>query len=195
MLYPAIYDPEYAKFSGFVDYLEKNPKALQKDHVRELAKKLDKEDKMILESLSDNQTLPVGSKNIDDLWNLSSLVLEDCNKVLHPIFTGDIVEDALLRNDVANFYQKRIRQYASSIAVIIDALILIDNYPTLLFRNYKTLEELVLNTAGDESALYLRRLVSIARSAVPSEVRMVYHEVIESGITSGSNPPDAPGRT
>ena len=195
MLYPTLYDAEYAKFSSFVDYLEKNPNALKKNHAKELAKKLDKEDKLMFENISENQTQSISSKNIDDLWHFSNLVLDDYNNALHPIFTGDIKGDILLQDDVQNFYQKRIKQYACIIVTIIDALILLDRYPASMFGNYKILEELVLNTNGVESALYLRRLISIARSAIPSEIRMAYHETIESGISSGSNPQDAPSRT
>jgi len=194
MLYPVLFDLEFAKFSYFVDYLEKNPKALQKDYIKELAKKLEQDDEEMFETLSENPMQPVNSRNIDDLWNLSNLVLDDCNKVLHPVFSGDIKEDIILRQDVRDFYQKRVKHYTNSISVIIDSLILYDNFPASMFRNYKILKELALRTGGEESALYLRRLVGIARGVVPSEVRMEYHEVIESGITSGSNPPDATGR-
>lgn len=190
-----LYDPELAKLGLIRKYMQENPHALPEETTLDLMqKKYEQESSELLEESTGNTGYQIPespSVNLQDLEYITKTALDDYHNSTCPKFIGDLEHDNSIRFSVESFFQTRCKNYAEEIRSIIDNMIIIEEYDQMMFRNYRQLAKLVLESDGKDSATYLRKLISVARMGLPVMQKYMETSVIDGGITSKGNMPDA----
>ena len=191
----ALFDPTLEKIGLIRKYTQENPKAFLDDAIKQvsLQEEFVESNKELLDDVKKNEySMPESpSVNLQDLDEITKIALDDYHESVNPQLTGDLEYDNTIRVKADGFFKSRCKNYAEEIESIIDNMIIIEEYDASLFRNYKELTKLVLNTEKKESAIYLRKLISVARFLIPAMSRYIETSIVEGGITSKSNIPDA----
>lgn len=191
----ALFDPTLEKLGLIRKYAQENPKAFLDDAIKQvsLQEEFAESNKGQLDDAKKNEySMPESpSVNLQDLHETTKIALDDYHESVNPQLTCDLEFDNSIRIKADGFFKSRCKNYAEEIESIIDNMIIIEEYDASLFKNYKELARLVLNSEGKESAIYLRKLISTARFLMPSMIRYTETSIVEGGITSKSNVPDA----
>lgn len=196
-----LFDPEFKKFQDFIKWLEDNKHAIIDDarlsselrHKNELAESDEYSREFSSEFSSEEMTASMEpSVNLQDLIWFTDMILQDINESInsniHSIDLELHIELSLKRK---SFLEERCKTYAHQLYDMMTTIINCDEHYLTFFKSYDIVYRLVINTDGVESAIYLRRLVTIARSVMPAVQRYLETEIVEGGITSKSNVPEA----
>ena len=139
----------------------------------------------------DDSIQPSFSKNIEELYHLTSLIQHEISFVLSPQFTGKMRYDNQIRDRINRFLNDNIPLYSSQLVVYIESLILVDHFQPSKFHGYKNLERMIETSNGFTKMNHLQSLVNMCRQLIPADVTMKTVQVIEPAISKSANPRDA----
>jgi len=117
---------------------------------------------------------------LEDLNQTIILALEDYRKSTIKRFSEDHATTNMIRRDVEDFYDSRVKYWASEILKLLEGLVRFDGYPQEMFANFQTLKKTVDLSDGEKSSESLRELIICAKSIIPPSIRYVPEVIIES---------------
>lgn len=192
-----LFDPEFKKFQDFIKWLEDNEHAIIDD--ARLSAELKNKNKLTMddeysrefssEFSSEEMTASMTpTVNLQDLIGFTDMILQDINESInsniHSIDLELHIELSLKRK---SFLEERCKTYAHQLYDMITTIINHNEYYLTFFKSYDTVYRLVINTDGVESAIYLRRLVTIARSVMPALQKYLEVGVVQSSISNNNS--------
>ena len=122
---------------------------------------------------------------IDDLNTLIVKAQDDADTVFDPKFTKSLTTNKAIKKSIIDYHQSRVFRYFKKLEQHIQALIVLDDYPAVVFGEYhmiiKNFKE--AKTENDRQE-YLDELILVARSVIPLQVRKQTTVNIEQSISS-----------
>ncbi|MCV0372651.1 MAG: hypothetical protein K5793_03760 [Nitrosarchaeum sp.] len=192
-----LFDPVFEQIQQKIDWLAKNKHAIVNDMFLSFSEKqaneLQKSDEFVKKESEDFPPLGVmmpesPSVNLQDLHEFTNWVLKDINESINSnILTGDMERDNERYFMRKTFLEERCKNYAHQLYDMITNMISIDGYDISFFKSYDIIYNLAVTKEGMESAIYLKRLVGIARMILPPMQRYFETSIVDAGITSKSN--------
>ena len=122
---------------------------------------------------------------IDDLNTLIVKAQDDADTVFDPKFTKSLTTNKAIKKSILDYHTSRVFRYFKKLEQHIQALIVLDDYPAVVFGEYhmiiKNFKE--AKTENDRQE-YLDELILVARSVIPLQVRKQTTVNIEQSISS-----------
>jgi hypothetical protein len=122
---------------------------------------------------------------IDDLNTLIGKAQADAENVFDPKFTKSLTTNKAIKKSILDYHTSRVFRYFKKLEQHIQALIVLDDYPAVVFGEYhmiiKNFKE--AKTENDRQE-YLDELILVARSVIPLQVRKQTTVNIEQSISS-----------
>ena len=177
-LLPLLYDPDlaYLESLGHMDFgLQTTMPTI--DEIQEARGESEKQ--------SGSELIQSGI--LDDLHQAISTSTEDYKKITYPNWTDDITLNNMIKKDIQEYYEIRVKQQATDICDFLDGLIQLDRYPQKMFGQYKRLRDFIHATDSKfERVRALNQLRIIGRSIIPPQIRYETPENVESSMVSSS---------
>ena len=178
---PAIFNDEIYKIgkirealkNGVFDKVDNPLLTLQREYDLE-------DDKKLQYYAQQEETDPIHSANLENLYELCQIIQNEMKFVLQPNFNGKMRHDNMINDRINKYYDTGIKKFARQIRIYIDSLIQFDHLPANKFGDYRRLESLILKTDGVQSEEYLLKLLSIARQNIPPNLITENSYVIDS---------------
>jgi len=170
--YPVLYNPEIAKLNELKDIdfgLDINMPTI--DEMQKEA------------GITEGKSDLMQSGILDALHKAIKLSEDDFNKVTYPSWTDDISMNNMIKEDVEDYYKKRVFTQAIVLTDFIDGLIMLDRYPPKLFGHYKQLKNFIFATNDKyERVRALNQLRIIANSIIPPQIKFERVETVEPSL-------------
>jgi len=124
---------------------------------------------------------------LDGLHKGIKLSEDDFNKVTYPSWTDDININNMIKEDVEDYYKKRVFTQTIVLFDFIDGLIMLDRYPQKMFGHYKQLKNFIFATNDKyERVRALNQLSIIASSIIPPQIKFERVEIVEPSLLANA---------
>ncbi len=122
---------------------------------------------------------------IDDLNTLIIKAQTDADTVFDPKFTKSLTTNKAIKKSIVDYHTSRVFRYFKKLEQHIQALIVLDDYPAVVFGEYHMIiKNFKEATTENDRQEYLDELILVARSVIPLQVRKQSVVNIEQSITS-----------
>lgn len=120
---------------------------------------------------------------LQGLHKAITLSENDFHKVTYPSWTDDININNMIKEDIEDYFKKRVFSQTIVLCDFIDGLIMLDRYPQKMFGHYKQLKNFIFATSDtNERVRALNQLRIIASSIIPPDIKFEKVELVEPNL-------------